>query len=152
MVICVFLYSIFKYLVPTVFFPLFLAVTFMRTQSSLWGNLLSNSYQSCTHCKYVVNKSHSSELVQTLFKSSSSHCSQSSADMCNGLLNDVVLLYCCAVCWCGKRECAVRTCWIVWLMMSGERAKTSRVDVGGIAWWLQWAVRQVMRLCMCVWA
>lgn len=71
---------------------IFLSVTFMRTQSSLWENPLSSSYQSCTHCKYAVNKNHSTELALTLFKSSSGLCNQSSADMCNGLLNDVVLL------------------------------------------------------------
>lgn len=65
--------------------------------------------------------------------------------MCNGLLNDVVLAYCCAACWCGKRECVVRTCWMVWLMMSRETAKTACVDVGGKVWWLKWAVRQGLR-------
>lgn len=119
----------------------------MRTPSSLWGNLLSSSYLSCTHCKYAVSRNHSSELAQTLFKSSSVPSSESWVDMCNGLLNDVVLAYCCAVCWCGKRECVVRTCWMVWLMMSSETAKTACVDVGGKFWWLKWAVRQGL----CAW-
>lgn len=126
------------------FFP---AVISMRTPSSLWGNLLSSSYLSCTHCKYAVSRNHSSELAQTLFKSSSVPSSESWVDMCNGLLNDVVLAYCCAVCWCGKRECVVRTCWMVWLMMSSETAKTACVDVGGKFWWLKWAVRQGL----CAW-
>lgn len=71
--------------------------------------------------------------------------------MCNGLLNDVVLAYCCAVCWCGKRECTVRTCWMVWLMMSGKTAKTACVDFGGKVWRLKWAVRQGLHAQMCVW-
>lgn len=129
----------------------FLAVIFMKTPSSLWENLLSSSYLSCTHCKYAVSRNHSSELAQTLFKSSSVPHSESWVDMCNGLLNDVVLVYCCSACWCGKRECVVRTCWMVWLMMSSETAKTACVDVGGRVWWLKWAVRQGRCAHACVW-
>lgn len=130
----------------------FLAVISMKTPSSLWENPLSSSYLNCTHCKYAVSRNHSRELAQTLFKSSSVPSSESWVDMCNGLLNDVVLAYCCAVCWCGKRECVVRTCWMVWLMMSSETAKTACVDVGGKVWWLKWAVRQGLcaHACVCV--
>ncbi len=137
---------------PNQFFFFFLAVISMRTPSSLWENPLSSSYPSCTHCKYAVSRNHSSALAQTLFKSSSVPSSESWADMCNGLLNDVVLAYCCAVRWCGKRECVVRTCWMVWLMMSSETAKTACVDVGGKVWWLKWAVRRGLRAhaCVCV--
>lgn len=120
----------------------FFAVISMRTPSSLWENPLSSSYLNCTHCEYVVSRNHSSELAQTLFKSSSVPSSESWVDMCNGLLNYVVLAYGCAQCWCGKKECVVRTCWMVWLMMSCETAKTACVDVGGKVWWLKWAVRE----------
>lgn len=126
----------------------------MKTPSSLWENPLSSSYLSCTHCKYAVSRNHSSELAQTLCKSSSVLCSEGWVDMCNGLLNDVVLAYCYAVCWCGKRECVVRTCWMVWLMMSSETAKAACVDVGEKVWWMKWAVRQGLctraSVCVCV--
>lgn len=136
---------------------LFVAVISMKTPSSLWENPLSSSYLSCTRCKYAVSRNHSSELAQTLCKSSSVLCSEGWVDMCNGLLNDVVLAYCCAVCWCGKRECVVRTCWMVWLMMSSETAKAACVDVGEKVWWMKWAVRQGLCtrasvcVCVCLW-
>lgn len=42
----------------------------MRTPSSLWENLLSSSYQSCTRCKYAASRYQSSELVSILWNHS----------------------------------------------------------------------------------
>lgn len=78
----------------------FHAVIFMRTPSSLWENLLSSSYRSCTRCEYAASRYHSSELASTLRKSLSILSSESQVDMCSGQLNDVVLVYRHAVCWC----------------------------------------------------
>lgn len=76
----------------------FPAVIFMRTPSSLWENLLSSSYQSCTHCKYAASRYHSSELASTLHKSLSILSGESRVDMCISLLNDVVSVYRHAMC------------------------------------------------------